>query len=104
MKCGMFSNKAIPPEVRARMDADRAAAELCGRLAEYAHEAWSRWMRHLFKQGRMNEDGTFTIETKAVSRWARQMQTPYTELTYEEQESDRHEACMMIALMKGVEP
>jgi len=36
----------------------------------------------------MNDDGSFTIPAEKVARWKRQMQTPYAELTEQEQQSD----------------
>lgn len=57
-------------------------------LADQQHEIWSHWMRYLFTQGTMNDDGSFTIPAEKVARWKRQMQTPYAELTEQEQQSD----------------
>ena len=61
-------------------------------LADYAHEAWSSWMRYLFGRSTLNEDGTVTIPKLSVERWQRQMNTPFSELPSEEQRSDYAEA------------
>jgi hypothetical protein len=61
-------------------------------LADYAHSAWSGWMRYLFQQGTLNKDGSFTIPKDKVQRWSRQMSTRYKDLPDKEKESDRKEA------------
>ena len=50
-------------------------------LAEYAHDAWSQWMRYLFDQSEYTPDGTVVIPEWAVDRWKRQLSTPYEELS-----------------------
>ena len=73
--------------------------ELREALSDYAHDTWSRWMDHLFSKGKLNSDGTFTIDSDKVDRWQRQMLTPYEDLSEEEKESDRAEADKMLAIM-----
>lgn len=68
-------------------------------LADYAHDAWSRWMNYLFSVSTRNEDGTVTIPKWAVDRWVRQMSTPYMELPEEEKESDRKEADRVVKIV-----
>jgi hypothetical protein len=74
---------------------DDPGSELREELADLAHEQWSGWMRYLFEN--WNDD--------SVARWKRQMETPYTELSEEEQDSDRKEADRVLAVLKkhGVE-
>lgn len=69
------------------------------RLAEYAHDAWARWMRHLFEKSTQVKGGAVTIPIWAADRWKRQMDTEYDDLPEKEKESDRHEAGKMIAIM-----
>ena len=57
-------------------------------MAQYAHDAWSRWMRHLFTKGRLNKNGSFTIKKDGVDRWQRQMNTNFYDLPDTEKESD----------------
>jgi hypothetical protein len=79
------------------------------RLAEYAHDAWSGWMKYLFSKSTSNEDGTVTIPKWAVNRWSRQASTKYSGLLEDEKESDRAEARRIIqainidALLRVVE-
>lgn len=69
------------------------------KLAEYAHEAWSRWMRYLFSKSIVNSDGSVTIPTSLVKRWARQMDTDYPMLPNSEQQSDILEADKMLSII-----
>jgi hypothetical protein len=71
-------------------------------LAAYAHEAWSGWMRYLFSKGRSRPTMAgmaVTIPGEWAERWMRQMNTPYAELRYDEQDSDRKEARRMLAIV-----
>lgn len=73
-------------------------------LAEYAHEAWSGWMKYLFDKctrivdGNGNEVGLI-IPLFEMERWQRQANTAYADLPAEEKESDRLEADRMIEVM-----
>ncbi len=68
-------------------------------LAAYAHDTWSGWMTYMFANGTSNADGTFTIAAWAVERWARQMCTPYDQLSEAEKMSDRDEADKILELL-----
>lgn len=78
-------------------------------LANYAHEAWSGWMKYLFSKCRPGTDylgmsgymanGSLVIPKESVERWRRQMNTPYAELPEREKESDRDEARKMLAVL-----
>jgi len=70
------------------------------KLADYAHEAWSGWMKYLFGKCVENSDGEVTIPAWAVQRWQRQMNTAYADLPYEERKSDQNEADKMLAIME----
>lgn len=69
------------------------------KLADLEHERWSKWMRYLFsrcKQGGSiiihNGQKDAVIPGHAVTRWSRQMETPYSELSEKEKDMDRAEA------------
>jgi len=70
------------------------------KLAEQVHIQWSGWMEYLFKQGSFNDDGTWTMNRWALSRWTRQKNTPYGELTDLEKASDLNEADKFLALIE----
>jgi hypothetical protein len=84
--------------------------ELLERLAAYAHEAWSGWMKYMFSKsagptseavlGRTRA-GSFIIPPELVERWTRQMTTEYQDLPEEEKQSDRDEAQKMIDIVRG---
>jgi len=82
--------------------------DLIERLADYAHMAWSGWMKYLLSKCKPEErdgeidayaTGALIIPKEFVERWTRQMNTPYRDLPDKEQESDRAEASKMIRLM-----
>ncbi|KKN87438.1 hypothetical protein LCGC14_0258930 [marine sediment metagenome] len=75
----------------------KKAYDLREPLAAYAHDAWSRWMDHLFEQA--SPDGTMAPED--VERWKRLITTKYADLTEDEKESDRLEADRLLAVMSG---
>ena len=80
-------------------DGDKVIIE---KLADYAHEAWSGWMRYLFSLSRLHCEGVF-IPERWIERWMRQMSTPYQGLSESEKESDRAEARKMLAIIRGEE-
>ena len=68
-------------------------------LADYAHEAWSGWMKYLYtKCSAIADDGAILIPASLVERWERQMNTSYSDLPENEKESDRKEADKMIEI------
>ena len=68
-------------------------------LSEYAHEAWSGWMKYMFSKMTMNNDGTATMPKWAVERWTRQMNKKYADLPEDEKNSDRDEADRILDIM-----
>lgn len=82
--------------------------ELRERLAAYAHEAWSGWMRYMFGKGKFDivevEPGLgeqiWIMPSTQIQRWTRQMDTPYADLPEAEKESDREEAEKMLAIAR----
>jgi hypothetical protein len=74
--------------------------QLSNNLAEYAHDAWSKWMKYLFAQSIEEEDGdgAVIVPKEFVERWKRQMNTKYEDLPANEQLSDISEAHEIIAI------
>lgn len=70
-------------------------------LADYAHDAWSRWMRHLFDQCIEVGDGCMEIPSHLVERWTRQMNTDYKDLPDSEKNSDREESKLIMKIFIG---
>ena len=68
-------------------------------LAPIAHGQWSGWMKYLFSKGEF-KDGLWIMPQWAVERWTKQMNTDYSNLSKEEQESDKVEARKFIKAME----
>lgn len=67
-------------------------AKTLERMAEVSHDIWADWMRYLFEVSRLRADGSCLIPADKVSRWKRQMDTQYTDLSEQEQDTDREVA------------
>jgi len=57
-------------------------------------------MEYLFSKCIFDDDGTATIPAWAVTRWQRQIATPFEDLSPDEQESDLREADRMLAILE----
>lgn len=68
---------------------NEALEDLIERLAAIEHERWAHWQRYMHDRGLRTEDGGLTIPGDLVSRWERQISTPYAALTEAEKQSDR---------------
>ena len=72
-------------------------------LADLCHSQWSGWMKYLFSKCSNNGGGALIIPAQFVTRWKRQLSIPYSELSKEEQDSDRKEADKFIELIMSVD-
>jgi hypothetical protein len=61
------------------------------RLAELEHERWAHWQGYMHSKGQRQPDGSLLLPADLVSRWDAQIETPYRDLSGEEQESDREQ-------------
>lgn len=68
------------------------------KLAELAHQQWSGWMAYMFSKCSATSAGERVIPEWAVQRWRRQVDTPYADLSENEQNSDREEADKFMAI------
>ena len=68
------------------------ADEAREKLAEYAHIAWSGWMKYLFSKCEYDNRRQLVIPDWAIDRWKRQAATSYSDMPENEKESDREEA------------
>ena len=64
--------------------------DLREKLAALEHDRWSRWERYR---------GSASKIPGSEARWKRQRETPYSELSEKEQESDRAEADITMAIV-----
>ena len=58
--------------------------------AEIEHNRWSRWQSYLFSKSEWTKDG-YLIPKELCFRWQKQIDTPYSELSEKEKESDKKE-------------
>jgi len=96
------SNKLEGPALKLYLEkakATKAKTALRKQLAEYAHDAWSSWMRYLWEKSLHTETGEVIIPVDSVKRWERQMNTVYVDLPEEEQTSDLKEADQMLKII-----
>jgi hypothetical protein len=61
------------------------------RLAAIEHDRWAHWQQYVHDQCERRDDGSLVIPAHLVTRWERQIGTPFTDLSLEEQESDREQ-------------
>lgn len=72
--------------------------QMLEKLSDAEHDSWSRWMKYLFAKSVKGPDGVVVIPADLVERWERQANTPYSELSEQEKESDRKEARIQIKI------
>jgi hypothetical protein len=65
--------------------------DLIEELASVEHERWSHWQRYLHAQCLPGADGSLTIPAHLVRHWTMQINTPYTQLSEKEKDSDREQ-------------
>lgn len=74
--------------------------------ADIEHERWARWQKYMFSKmyevkGIGGEPtGEMVLPKEFVDRWFRQIDTPYSELSEPEKESDRKETRNYLPLVK----
>ena len=73
-------------------------------MAAAQHEIWAHWMKYMLAQGELfynRRNGTvdLILPVQQYERWNRQMNTPYTELSEQEKESDRQVVQQFIGLL-----
>lgn len=76
------------------MDEEEIARRLeaaIDRLAAIEHERWAHWQRYMHEAGERLPDGRLVLPSDQVSRWGRQIATPFEALTEAEKESDREQ-------------
>lgn len=61
------------------------------RLAAIEHERWAHWQKYVHDQCERRDDGSLIVPAELVARWEAQIETTYSELSDQEQESDREQ-------------
>ena len=74
-------------------------AELIEELAAIEHSRWAHWQRYVHESGSLAADGSLTIPNQLVSRWTAQIETPYSQLSESEKESDREQVRRYLPLL-----
>lgn len=67
--------------------------------AALEHERWAGWQKYMFSKGVKYPDGDFHLPSELYERWLRQINTPYSELSEAEKESDRKEVRKYLPLI-----
>jgi hypothetical protein len=62
---------------------------LVEQFARVEHERWSHWQRYMHSKCERTPDGSLVIPANLVTQWESQMNTPYSQLSEREKESDR---------------
>ena len=76
--------------------------------ADLEHSRWAKWQKYMFSKmyevkGIGGEPtGDMTLPKEFVDRWFLQIDTPYSELSEEEKESDRKETRNYLSLLTQV--
>lgn len=73
---------------------------LLEKLASIEHERWSHWQRFMHEQGERQPDGGLLLSAELISKWDRLIATPYSDLTTDEQESDRDQVRKYLPLIE----
>jgi hypothetical protein len=74
--------------------------ELVEVLAAVEHERWCHWQRFMHgKCIRQGDEGDLLIPADLVKRWEKQINTPYSQLSNKEKESDREQVRRYLPLI-----
>jgi len=76
--------------------------ELVEALSDKEHASWARWMEYLFSKCETYMAGdSLVIPGHLVRRWRGQVETPYSELSEQEKESDRKEVAHILPIIEA---
>lgn len=65
--------------------------QIVDRLAAIEHERWAHWQQYVHDHCERRDDGSLVMPAELVARWQTQIETPYADLSADEQESDREQ-------------
>jgi len=69
------------------------------KLADIEHKRWSHWQRYLHGKCERQPDGSLVIPPELAERWQRQLETPYSDLTDAEKQSDRDQVQQYLPIL-----
>ena len=72
---------------------------LLDQLAAIEHQRWAHWQQYVHSKAQVQSDGSLVIPADLVSRWQRQIDTPYSQLNEQEKESDRDQVRKYLPLI-----
>jgi hypothetical protein len=78
------------------------ADDMVEKLAKYLHDLWANWFKRQHKTEIDNEQSSgddYHIAEENLTRWLRQADTPYEDLSEEDKEKDRKIANEIFWLM-----
>lgn len=78
--------------------------DLMEKLADIEHQRWAGWMKHLFSKCEIDAEQNFVIPASWCSRWQKQIDTPYANLSEAEKESDRREVRNSLRVIRDAGP
>lgn len=65
--------------------------DLLEKLSAIEHTRWAHWQQYLHSKCERRPDGALVISAALADRWEAQIDTPYSELSEVEKESDREQ-------------
>ena len=79
--------------------------DLVETIADFIHDQWSHCMKYMFSQGGHTGEPRdrfyeWCVRNPTIKRWERQMNTPYSELSEKEKDSDREWAIKLLKLIQ----
>lgn len=97
----MVALMQVANETAQECKASLCCADTREKLAHLCHDQWSGWMEYLFsKTEGVTKGGSVILPAWAVTKWMRQMDTHYSELSEQEKESDRKEADRFLSIIQ----
>jgi hypothetical protein len=77
-----------------------AFESLVEELAALEHERWAHWQKYVHDKGQRQPDGSILLPPDLVTRWERQINTQYADLTAKEKDSDREQVKKYLPLLE----
>ena len=94
------------------MNKEEIIEEFIEKGADLEHERWSGWQSYFFSKCQVKPQSQvggmddryvyFALPKDVYERWGRQMNTPYSELSEQEKESDRKEVRQYLPLIDSI--